>query len=798
MQGGTKKKIVIATLVLVVLLGALAFYLNAALSSFRSQISQPTGPPAVPSISAQLLNQSFMAYSSGSTLLPYALIKVASRNASTINVYASIFKNPVPQQIYIFNMTNECYQCGNITAFTDSIDTSLIKYGLIKNSGVVLSVSGSELANISNYSILIVPNGYIPEAFMSNYSNTQNSTIQYLMKKGVSIIYVGADFSNMLEPGSIIVPSGTLPYFLRTLPFTKLNQSTIGSFGNFYFNKTQFTFASGQSYGYLSYENVLNGSIVAFSNYGTSWSNSTDEGRDIAKAISSLFWLPRYASGTQSFSLINSTKFNGDIGIPLYTSSLHYTYPESLALGKTYARIALYTNASYNITAPNSAYTYVTYTPQFGINGSVSIPSSIIPGQRTAFDLDIFTHSNTSISLLPHLQIYDQNMTPVEGIALPSIQQASGNFTFLKYLTLELPPGVYIAALDNFTDHPYAYGLFDVNLSVTLLSANFSSNQFTFYVSSAGQALSGVNYSVHLSNQQSKYAFPVENGTLTNGTIVYTVPSGAPALYYSSNITVNMLSSRFSFFAFNQPPPFPINTQDIEILVVFAVLGLMVVFVRAPNRDEFYIDVPHMPPKNKTQIKIKASEVTGIFDKLNLYYHWNHMPLSKSEIKLAISKYINFSGMPVNLTFSNVEKILDQLVASGKLVTVDGLYAPQLWVLHGHDIEYLATFKKLRVFLVSHGYLFTEIDASNVADIVATQHGEHAYIVIYSKTSRFANMPVFQNAKTYLAFLNSDRIDEFRMNLYNDSTNEAEMLKLYMASGTVELIDADNQQPILT
>ena len=76
------------------------------------------------------------------------------------------------------------------------------------------------------------------------------------------------------------------------------------------------------------------------------------------------------------------------------------------------------------------------------------------------------------------------------------------------------------------------------------------------------------------------------------------------------------------------------------------------------------------------------------------------------------------------------------------IVGADDLYAPKAWIEQsGHDIEYLVTFKKLRLYLVTHAYLFTDMDTSSVADIVATLHNERKYIIIHSKAMKFSNIP---------------------------------------------------------
>jgi hypothetical protein len=174
------------------------------------------------------------------------------------------------------------------------------------------------------------------------------------------------------------------------------------------------------------------------------------------------------------------------------------------------------------------------------------------------------------------------------------------------------------------------------------------------------------------------------------------------------------------------------------------------------------------------------------------------MPLSKSEFRLGISSNVRYNGIPIMLTYKNVEFILAGLISKGYLVSADELYAPKAWIEQSkHDIEYLATFKKLRLYLVSKGHIFTDMDRSDTADIVTTLHSEKANIVIYSKTSKFKDIPVYNNVKTYLAFLNGDRLEEFKQKVYNSSNANAERLKIYMSIGNLVLVDADAPQQIL-
>jgi len=174
------------------------------------------------------------------------------------------------------------------------------------------------------------------------------------------------------------------------------------------------------------------------------------------------------------------------------------------------------------------------------------------------------------------------------------------------------------------------------------------------------------------------------------------------------------------------------------------------------------------------------------------------MPLSKAEIKAAITSYIKYNNIPVGLTYSNIERILDQLTVNNYLVNADNLYAPTQWETQSkHDVEYLATFKKLRLWFVTHAYIFTDVDMSDSSDIVATLHNERKYVVIFSKTSKFQRIPIYTGSKTYIAFLNAFKLDEFKTDISNTYTPEAEELKMYIAAEYVKLVDADNPEGLL-
>jgi ribosome-associated toxin RatA of RatAB toxin-antitoxin module len=298
--------------------------------------------------------------------------------------------------------------------------------------------------------------------------------------------------------------------------------------------------------------------------------------------------------------------------------------------------------------------------------------------------------------------------------------------------------------------------------------------------------VTNVRYNVSLNN------FYQENGIVQSGIIEYKLPNGAPEGLFL-NFTFTILGRKATYVVVHTSAPVAINTQYIELGLVLVMMVIMVIFVRAPTRDEFYIDVPNLPATKKIEVKLKAAEVLSIFDKLNSNYHWKYMPLSKTEVKSAIALNMKYNNIPVELTYRNVDSILDSLLVKNYVVSADELYAPASWVDSSkHDINYLATFKKLRIYFVTHSYTFTDIDISEEADMVATLHGDRRYVVIYSDTSRFKNIPIYPGSRTYLVFINSDAMEEFKEKLYNTSSDAAEKLKMYISADYIRLVDADN------
>ncbi len=786
-----KRLIPIMALGVVLAIVLIVIWFNAAISAIHMAPSGPAVSVGAPSVSLKIAQQNLLFYNASRQGLPYVLLNYATKNTSNMLINVAYLQSPPSTTVYVLNWTNQCISCSNALDVVAAINSSLTEYTILNRTNRLQIVSKGGLSGIKNDSVLVVLNGLLPDYMLLNTSLNPDGVpeVQYLLSKGTTIIYVGLNFTNLVGVQAVIEPSPKqLPPYLSSssYPFSIANRS----FG-YYFNNPTFTL--GGIYGPITYNRFGKGYIVAFSNLLSSWKTPQQTGADISKAIETAFWIQRIAIGSATVAPSNITNSTGKIGIVLSTRQLWG--PGVLQLfNSSYAEVVTAVENSSSANFSNARFNILKYRPSLNVNGSVLMPAAVLPGQPFTALMTVFIKSpNTHLE--PHFDIMDTNMTTIA--TLPPIFSTfeSGNYTFLKSFSLPVPPGQYIAYLRGNHDQPYAAALVNVpNINIGFDGINTANNSFKFTLTSLGRQLPNVTATISLNNNYTQILKSDQNGTL-----VYALPANKTIPAAMLNFSFTMFGGSQLFQYNNKGISITINKQYYYFAVALIIVLLEVTLIRAPVRDEFYIDIPSLPEPQKIPIKLKPDELVGVFDKLNLYYHWRFMPLSKEEFRLAISSNIRSGSMPISLTFNNVDLMLTELAGHGFIVGIDGLYAPSQWMAQSkHDMIYLATFKKMRVYLVSHAHIFTDLDKSESADIVTTLHNEKAYIVIYSKTSKFQKIPVYKNAKTYLVFLNSDMLEEFTRNLYQTTSPETEELKSYISIGSVKLIDADNPEGLLT
>ncbi len=776
---GISKKTSLTILAIVIVFVLLMAYLDITISAaLRSSVSVYQKP----SLSMSIVGESFAYYNNSLSLVPYSIVSYNAVNESYLNINTTLFATEPPSQIYVLDPAGGCFRCGNYQETITSFFNYLSAFG-VPNSRNATVISNPNDA--TDNSLLVLLSGYMPNFMFSTEPGTNMSVLSSLLHRHVNIMYVGGNFSYMLH-GSTVVPNNATPSYLGTIPYPFVN-NTIG----YTLKNATFSFTNGSMYGPTTYENVQNGTIIAFPNVLESWPNPKSAGYDMARAVSQLFWLPKYSSssisfdpGTSSYNVIMQLKE------PLINLSvvggISNVSKEINTLNKGYIRSVVENSKNYTV-GKGYTYIYATYKPDYILNGELSMPGTVIPGSEFDAQFTVFTGTNSVTSIQSYISIYNIIDKQVERIPLATLNNVRNNYTFVVPLNLKLLPGNYIAELDNPSGIRYAASSFQIlPIVLNLTSANLTKGIVNFSVFSGSNPISNVNYTLTINKE-----YP-QNGTISNGRVSYVLPKGSAIPSGKIVFNFSMLSSTFNFTTFNHTGAGQ-NSQFIEIGVVGLITLFIIIAVKAPIRDDIYIDVPDLPPHKVTEITLNKNDVIGTFDKLNMYYHWKFMPLSVPEARVAISNYLRYNNMPVNLTLNNVDSILTRLIGSADLKSTDSLYAPKKWEEQtGHDIEYLATFKKLRMFMVTHAIPFTELDSSNDADMVITFRGEKILIIINSKTTKFKKIPLKSGTKTYIAFINNSALYDFTDKLNTSTAKEAEELRLFISMGQIRLIDASN------
>jgi len=772
------KLIIIIIAIISIFLLSLIIYIGVMFKS--AHITPPTPFPSYVKFAAYPIYQDILYYESGRVLIPYVLYNYSASNVMLINVSARILASKPPDHIFVLNWSNECSGCGNVTEFIKDLNNSLSSYGITNSTNYVQVINQSALGSLNSQDILFIVNGRMPQ-YLFNNTIYGIPLIQQILNNGATIVYVGGDFSKTLTTPSLLIPSQNVPPFLSTSAM-----NTTGPYANQTFS---FVLSSGKKLNFMSYEAVGNGYIFVFPDYLDSFPSISNASDFFASFIESDDWIPSIDSAYSSLPINYSKNASGRFGI-LFNATLLPALNSTISkLNSAYIKTTISVHSAYNISFNTSLLNKLSVST----NGSISLPYFVSPGVPINSTISLFINHSEFIE--PHIDVYNITMAKVSSAPPIFAKNVSSTFTYYENFTPQISRGFYIMQVNGYQGQHYASALMSVPpIYINMLMGNYTLGRFLFSAFSGGRPVSNVNAIVTINGNYS------ENVTINKGLILYTLPSGASVPQGNITFKVSTLSQVAEFHSYYKPAYVIINQQYIEFIIVLIIVILEVTLIKTPFRDEFFIDIPSLPPPKRIDIKIRDTELLNVFNNLNNYYHWHYMPLSKEEFKSAIANNIRFNSIPVNLTYENVELILNTLLEKNYVVSADNLYAPISWIEQSkHDIEYLATFKKLRNYLVGHGHIFTDLDKSDVADIVTTLHNEKAYIVIYSKTSRFLKkLPIQENIKTYLVFLNEDKLEEFKRNLYTSISKDAEILKMYIATKNVILASADNPEEILS
>ncbi|MGC8662324.1 MAG: hypothetical protein ACP5RT_00880 [Candidatus Micrarchaeia archaeon] len=732
-----------------------------------------------PYFNYSIITNGVLSYQNNRYAVPFVLINYSASNTLIANISMNVYlSNPV-RNIYYVSSPSMCFDCFADSKVTNALNQYLNYYSLLENASFKV-VNLNNIYSIPKKSIVIIPSGLLPVSLMPDSGYSSNTTLLTLLSNGDVVVYVGDNFSRSIGTGSIIFKTG--PSSLQALGLSGINWSISHSAnGNmFYFRNP--TFSLGINYKNISYANVLNGTLIAFSNMPTlSWPNASSMASDITLALSTRFWMPVVAYG--NYSLANPA--SGSVGVFALDKAIDFQNVSSI--NNTYVLVSAVASNSSGFIVKNKELHIFSE-----LNGSLSMPGLIGETQVVPITIGMSASSSQRLLAAPHIDIFTSNMSYISSLPVGFFNNSVG-INIIKYESFALPSGYYVAILRNFQNKPYASTLFEIaGLNISPVSLNFGNGTFVFSLSSLGMPIANSSYSISLDNSY------IEKGTTSNSTIFYTLPKGSIISYGNQTFLINIFNSKYYFTTSYVKKILFIPSYYIEFAVVIIVVIVLNLVLKAPNRDEYYIDVPDFPPSKKTLVTVKKSEILNIFDKINFRLHWKYMPLLPEEIKSGITSNIKYNNMPVSITLQNVTSILTKLTNSGELINIGNYYAPKVWVeLSGYSIEYLASFRRLRDYCVKAGFLFTDLGASQDADMIISRGGNEAYIFIYSTSGKRSKIKVDDKRKVYLIFFDEEAMLKFMERLYSSVSEESEALRIVISNNVIKVIDTEHLSKLI-
>ncbi len=807
---------IVAAVILIIVLASVYLYVssvtNATIQEYLSH--RPVSGPIHGG--ASLSNTTILSYNNSADVVDYAIVHYNFTNVTSGQAVLTMFSTNPIKRIYLVNVGSACYKCLYSNPEYENLlyanlSQYLTTYGLIRNSSSLSEINltggfGTNVANAPPGSILIIPSGLIPcpllpglKCSTTNPANPNSTSIITLLKNGDVILYVGQNF-NKAEDSGILLTNRTQNYqaalavlnaygINSTYPFYNATSSVSNSL---YFNSPSFFFGKGGNYGPVTYVNTQGGSVVAFSNTsGTSWANINEMAHDMAVVLYERPWM-------YTLSQSNAYNISGKGALPLFTTKLPLQYNASYTNSEVNASYSLVDLKLYNATGFTTD--ELPFRLNFENNGTLGLPSEIGISQTIPISIYIgnvvvpfrkVPVANTSI--LFAVYIYNASMDYISSIYIGNINTPP--ISIVKpYTFTTFGPGYYIADLEDLSPRIYEKALFQIPyLNITPVFLDFRNGTFSFKVVNNNLSISGISYSSEINGAYK------ETGAINKGFINYTLPMGSAIHYGNQSFLLQILGINYSVNAYYQRPS-GTTIPPIYIEFVIAAIGVILlnVVIKAPNRDEYFIDVPVFPPTEKVEVKVNPDSVLKIFDSINERFNWKYMPLTVEEVKAGVSYDIRYRNIPVMITMENAAEILYTLSSQGKIETIEPYFMPKGWVEKAkHDIEYLVVFRKLRDFAIKNAILFTDLYTAESADMVMTSKGVQNTVYIYSRASGMRDIRFGNRARAFIVFLNSQTTADFMEKLYSLYGTEAEELRTAIAIGSVTLIDTENLEPLL-
>jgi hypothetical protein len=782
--GGHKKMVVglvAAVAVIVIILALIAVYVQGQIKQLVAPVNVISGPI---SGSLSMTSHGMLTYNYSNYLAGYAKVHYFQSNATNATLSLTIYSSNPAEPVYLVNVGGYCVQCFIGSSLLKDLNSSMHTYGLINNQSSLNYIDINKLNELPPGVIVIIPSGLMPTALLPNVTYSEkcpsysNVTVVSMLSEGDTIVYVGDNFTRSVScSGQIALNSNrsisTLIPFMNDTPRNN-TQSKL------HFNSPTFYLGPGNSYGKVTEAHILNGTLIALSNYpSVGWNYSAAYlASDISMVLESRFWMAPLATGS-----MNLSTFSDQGNATVFTINTHITYAPQVSTQVNDSFALLRLNLS-NKNAFQELEIPFRYTLRQ--NGLIGMPAVTGLSQPTQISAQVF-NASSSATIITFVPILTSNLT--NATTSPVRIGQTGPTALFTYPSLYLKSGYYIAKLMDQQGNTYSYALFYVdNSTISPSSLDFKNTSFRFTATSNGQPINGVSYKVNINGAYNG------TGVIDGGSIVYNLPSGVSIGYGTGYFNFEIMGRNYSMpYSYTNPNAVRIPPLYIAFVIAAIIIVVLNKVLIPPNVEEYYIDVPDVKPQKLEHASESVDSIIAVFDRVNIFYRWVHMPLTAEEVKAGISSNIKYGNTRMSITIRNTYSILNALLQKGVVQMADDYYAPTRWIKEsGYSIEYLVVYRKLRDYCIANAMFITELGVSSNADVIVTSKGTQTYVKIYSKGVKSSSIEVSQKIRTFIVFIDMEARLNFLNELYKSYGSNAQILKIAIAYGNVKLIDSDD------
>jgi len=730
----------------------------------------------------------------------FVLLNITSRMLDNVTVKMKVYARQAPENIYLLDIP----QMRTQDSYSEFVNTLS---GMFTSIGTRLNIVGiADLEGIPPNSVIIVPTTYIPASLLGLEESQQ--TLQTLMGRGITIIYIGLPFDAAIMKDGKINPIPPAVYDKYGLQFnygaSPAYIDLVEDLNNprFYYEDNEYTIQASYTHAGQITVSVLNGYgiynvqmgdgnlIIVPQAFDGAWLKS---GRAAAANIFTLVdeipWLDETISNSYPVYL---GKWNGSFILPIYT--------QAFEAKSGYVRLVIDGYSDGKILGMREQF-YLQKGLESNIyikKGPIVIPTYVNNGD-TKVTLVINEQSQQQKKL--DFQILDRGTV----IDTQSLSDGEINLQVTRIPNIQMkvvvPPGVYVLRVVDKGKHTYAQALLDVSDVYIAYGKSFDARDyikgvFKFDVMDRfGERLMLNDVKVMIDNDTAKvYEFKGVNNIalyevhLSEGPHEFAFTFGGR---YTKRLTDEYIRPRFELIE---------NPVNFTLIVIAIGTFGAAFFFKPKERLIYNLDIPDFPPVMAQKLFVKKSAVLGLFNTINTDYGWANMPLRAEELKKGLRTKLTYMGKPLVIGDYNLERILDVLMAKKQVEEHLQYYSLTEWAAaDGKSLRFLSMGRAMRDICLKYIIKFTKGGGNDSYDMMLVVGKEIMCVNFFD--SDYGVIPkLLKNSHDYRSILLfEDRWSKNRfMEQFNSTQKEMVMLKINHQYGRILLLTVDEADKFLS